>query len=636
MNLIYRLTTWFYTLAANGFFGKIFTGYSKVENAFEHSRTYRRLDAFALFKKFGLKLKKGISRAFENSRIITLVSSLLARTLKCRLKQYGAAFTVMGAVGLLVYTFEGGSFYVFFREPSSIIACVSFMACGLYFLISRKRLSESLFESHIMSGLLFEGFGIQKDFLGSEEYEHGGYLIPVSIGVVFGVLSYFITPIYYVIGLAVLLAAVMIIAFPELGVLALLALIPLAELLVHPTAIILSVVALTCISYLVKLMRGKRLAHFRMMDVCITMFLVLRLLSGLFSAGGIESLVQALAGCGLIVAYFLGVTLIRNREWLKRATATFTFFGAVALVIGIFQLFDGGFESGWLDSSAFEGIKVRITSTFGNPNSFAAYMLLLVPFILVRAIESKTTRATVFYIASLVLATACMVQTWSRGAWLGLCVSVVIFFLVYSRKSLPYVVAGGGVTALGVSFLAPNISQRFVSIGNLADSSVSYRFSIWKGVFDMLGSYGWISGIGYGEASFAALYPAFAYSGAFNVRHTHSLYLQLLTESGIAGLVLFIFIVILFCQNCFEYLYRVKNVEGRSVAVAGIAAVAGFLVMGLTDYVWYNSSVQLTFWLVLAMVNAHIRIGFAEHNRVGVRASSIYSADLEIDPESLY
>lgn len=636
MHLIYRLTTWFYTLAANGFFGKIFTGYSKVESAFEHSRTYRKLNGIGLFKKIGVKLKRGVSKAFENSRIITLVSSLLARSLKCRLKQYGAAFTVTGSVGLLVYTLEGGSFYVFFREPLSIFACVAFIVCGLYFLTSRKRLSESLYESHIMSGLLFEGFGIQKDFLGSEEYEHGGYLISVLIGVVFGALSYFITPVYYVVGIAVLLAAVMIIAFPELGVLALLSMIPLSEYLLHPTSVILAVVALTCISYLVKLMRGKRLAHVRMIDVCITAFLALRLLSGLSAAGGIEALIQSLAGCGLIVAYFLGVTLIRNREWLKRATATFTLFGAVALIVGFFQTFDGGFESGWLDSSAFEGIKVRVTSTFGNPNSFAAYMLLLVPFILVRAMESRTTRSAVFYIVSLALAAICMVETWSRGAWLGLCVSVVVFFLVYSRKSLPYVVAGGSVTALGVSFFAPNISQRFASIGNLADSSVSYRFSVWKGVFDMLGSYRWISGIGYGEASFAALYPAFAYSGAFTVRHSHSLYLQLLTESGVAGLALFAIIIILFGQNCFEYLYKVKNVEGRGVAVAGIAAVAGFLVMGITDYVWYNSSVQLAFWLVLAMVNAHIRIGFAEYNRVGMKSSSIYSADLEIDPESMY
>lgn len=636
MHLIYIATSWFYTLAANGFFGKIFTGYSKLEDSFERSRIYKKLNDAAVFKRLGVKLKRSIAKAFEDSRIITAVSYLLSRTLKCPLKFYGAAFTVTGAVGLLVYTLEGGSFYVFFREPTEIFACVAFVAVGLYFLTSGKRLSETLYESHIMSGLLFEGFGIQKDFFSFEENNYKGYLVPVLFGLVFGSLTYFVSPAYYVTGLLVMIAAAMIIAFPELGVLALLAMIPVANYLPHATVAMISVVVITEISYLVKLIRGKRLARFRMVDIAVMAFIAIRLLSGVFSAGGFDALAQAAAGCCLMTAYLLGVTLIRNKEWLKRATVTFVLFGALSLIIGVFQMFDGSFESGWLDSSAFEGIRVRITSTFENPNNFAAYLLLLIPFALCKLLECKKNKGIVFYSLTVLLAVVCMVQTWSRGAWLGLCVSLTVFFLVYSCKSFPYVVAGGAVTVLGVSFLAPTISGRFLSIGNMADSSISYRFSAWKGVVQMLNSYGWISGIGYGEASFAALYPAFAYSGASAVRHAHSLYLQLLTESGIPGLVMFVIVVVLFGQNCFEYLYRIKNSEARAVTVAGVAALVGFLVMGITDYVWYNSSVHLAFWMVLAMVNANIRISFAEQNRLGSELMSSYSVNLEIDPESLY
>lgn len=637
MNLIYRVTTWFYALLINGVFGRFFTAYSEVENCFEQSKIYRKLNEIALFKKLGKKLKLGVSQAFENSQIITLVSELLSRALKCRLKTYGVAFTVTGAIGLLIYTLEGGSFYVFFREPSCIIACVSFVLVGLYFLSSRKLLSEALFESHIMSGLLFEGFGIQKDFFTKKEFEHKGYLIPILFGIAFGTLSYFVNPVYYIVGIVVVLAAIMIIIFPELGVLALIALIPVAVYFPHPTVTMFAVVVFTAASYTVKLVRGKRMARFRLIDICVIAFLVIRFVSGIFSAGGAFAFHQAVLGCGLMLAYFLGVTLIRNKEWLKRAVLTFVLFSMLSLVIGVFQMFVGGFESGWLDSNTFEGISVRITSTFENPNSFAAYLLLLVPFVIGCLIESRNTRSMVFYGSALVLSVACMIQTWSRGAWLGLCVSVVMFFLVYSRKSLPYVVASGFVGALGVSFLAPTVGERFASIGNLADSSVSYRFSAWKGIGEMLNSYNWLAGIGYGEASFSALYPAFAYSGATAVKHAHSLYLQILTETGIPGLVSFAVIVILFVQNCFECLCRVKNSEGRRTVVSGIAAITGFLVMGLTDYVWYNSRVHLMFWLVLAMVNANIRICFAEHNREGNRDNgNVYSANLEIDPESIY
>ena len=637
MNLIYRVTTWFYALVINGFFGRVFTAYSDIENLFEESWVYKKLNKMALFKKFRKSLKLGISKAFESSKIITAVSELLSKSLKCRLKEYGAAFTITGAVGLLIYTLEGGSFYVFFREPSCIISCVAFLAVGLAFLMSKRTLSDALYESHIMSELLFEGFGIQKEFFTTENSENRGYLIPVLLGAVFGSLSYFVDPTYYVAALVVVVAATMIIIFPELGMLALFAIIPLAVYLPHPAITLFAVTLFTGASYLVKLIRGKRLARFRLIDITVLAFLGVRLFSGFFSAGGRNSLYQAILGCGLMLAYFLGVNLIRNREWLKRAVTTFISFSVFTLIIGVFQIFYGGFESGWLDSSTFSEISVRITSTFENPNNYAAYLLLVIPFIIGGVLESKTTKQIAIYSVILALSVICMAQTWSRGAWLGLCVSLVVFFLVYSRKSLPYVLVGGTVGALGISYLAPDIGHRFLSIGNFAESSVSYRISAWKGIYQMLNSYNWLAGIGFGEASFSALYPMFAYSGASAVKHAHSLYLQIVAESGILGLVVLCLIALLFMQNCFEYLYRIKNAEGRTVAIAGMAAIVGFLVMGLADYVWYNSRVYLTFWLVMAMVNANIRIDFAERNiSNGGEKSNVYSANLEIDPESIY
>ena len=637
MNLIYRVTTWFYALVVNGFFGSLFTAYSAEEQLFERSSTYQKLKRIGLFQKLRNSLKRTVSKAFEDSKIITLVTRWLSYLMKRKLKEYGALFSVMGAVGLLVYTLEGGSFYVFFRESSYIISCVGFMAVGLAFVASKKTLTAVLYESHIMSELLFEGFGIQKDFFVYEEQDSKVSIVPIIAGAVLGGLSYFVNPTYYVIAIFVMLAATLIIIFPELGILAMLAVIPTATFFAHPSLMLLSLGCFTAVSFFIKLLRGKRMARFRLIDIAIMAFIVIRLTSGVFGAGGTAAFVQSLMAFGLALVYFLAVNLIRNKEWIKRSVSVFVLFAVVSLIIGVFQMFVGGFESGWLDSSAFSDITVRISSTFNNPNNFAAYILLLIPFLISLLLESKSPKGMVFYGLAILMALVCMVQTWSRGAWLGLCVSIVVFFLVYSRKSLPYLAAGGAVSVLGISMFAPTIENRFLSIGNLSESSISYRISAWKGIFDMLGTAGWVSGIGFGEASFSALYPAFAYSGAWAVKHAHSLYLQIITESGIPVLLLFIVVMILFVQNCFEYLYRVKNPECRNIVVAGVSSVIGFLVMGLTDYVWYNSRVYLAFWLVLAMVNANIRVGFAEHNRnIYNEKSNFYSADLEIDPESIY
>ncbi|MBQ7293006.1 MAG: O-antigen ligase family protein, partial [Clostridia bacterium] len=517
------------------------------------------------------------------------------------------------------------------NEIPSVVTCGAFIVLGVSFLMSKKRLSEALCESQVMSSLLFEAFGIQKDLLNEQKGNRNRvYLLPVLFGLCFAALSYFVMPVWIAfVGLS-LLAVLLILLFPELGVLVLMAVIPLASFVSHPSVLLLLLVGVTLFSYIVKLIRGKRVFKMKAVDFAVAGFAVIRFSSGFFAAGGSAALIKAVVDCGLLCAYFPVVNLMRSKEWLNRAKYTFLIFAAVAVLIGAFQSFGGGYESGWLDSSAFSAIRVRVTSTFGNPNVFASYILLVLPFAAVGVIEKNKPRHKIMSIFTLLLAVLCLVQTWSRGAWLGACVAAVVFAFVYSHKTVPCVFAVGITAILALPLVFPNISQRFVSIGNFAESSVSYRISAWQGILNMLKG-NWIGGIGYGEASFSAVYPSFAYSGAESVRHSHSLYLQILTESGIIGLLAFGITVFLFLQNCFEYLYRVKEKEAGYMMIAGISAVVGFLVMGLADYVWYNSGILLAFWLTVALVNASVRVGISEMERYNEsKINTELSMDIEV------
>ena len=146
----------------------------------------------------------------------------------------------------------------------------------------------------------------------------------------------------------------------------------------------------------------------------------------------------------------------------------------------------------------------------------------------------------------------------------------------------------------------------------------------------------WFGGIGVGEAAFSAVYPAFSYAGIQAIRHTHNLYLQILSETGVVGLIVFLLIVILFMQNCFEYMYRMRKGTENGIVVAGLASVVAVLVMGLTDYVWYNYRVFLMFWIVIGIVNAYIRIGNEEKHRYAVyESSSRYAVNFDFNVDNL-
>ena len=110
----------------------------------------------------------------------------------------------------------------------------------------------------------------------------------------------------------------------------------------------------------------------------------------------------------------------------------------------------------------------------------------------------------------------------------------------------------------------------------------------------------WFSGIGPGETAFNMVYPAYSYS-SITAPHAHNLFLQIISDTGVIGIVIFIAIIYQFYKNTFASLRREKKGEGRVFVIAGISSISGFLVQSMTDYTFYNYRVMLLFWAVVGI-----------------------------------
>ena len=144
-----------------------------------------------------------------------------------------------------------------------------------------------------------------------------------------------------------------------------------------------------------------------------------------------------------------------------------------------------------------------------------------------------------------------------------------------------------------------SIMERFLSIGDLTDTSSSYRLLIYLGTLGMLKDY-WFSGIGPGMEAFNQVYPAYAYH-AVSAPHSHNLFLQLTSDTGIFGMGVFCLVIFSFYRTCFTALRGERDFETRVFIITGISAVSGFMVQSMTDYTFYNYRVMLLFWAVLAL-----------------------------------
>ncbi|MDR3278044.1 MAG: O-antigen ligase family protein [Oscillospiraceae bacterium] len=288
---------------------------------------------------------------------------------------------------------------------------------------------------------------------------------------------------------------------------------------------------------------------------------------------------------------------VTSRRQLDAVLYAFAVSGALVALYGVYQYLAGVTgASAWVDSKMFQSIGTRGYSTLETPHVLSEYRLLVIPFAAAAALAARRAIVKLFFFGCLGVSALCMVLTFSRGGWLGLIICAAVFLVMLDRRFILVGILG----LVALYFLLPQtILARFTSIGDLTDSSSSYRLSIWLGTIAMLGDY-WFAGIGPGTAAFNKIYPIYSYSSAA-AQHSHNLFLQIMCDAGLCGLVLFAVILFSHLRRLASAVSREKDQISRLYQIAAIASVCGFLVQSAADYTFYNYRVTLVFWATLGL-----------------------------------
>lgn len=338
------------------------------------------------------------------------------------------------------------------------------------------------------------------------------------------------------------------------------------------------------------------------MGVIILLFLAVLFVSSVLSfaaAGSIKVWIMYLVFAGF---YFIIINTVKTKKQLYGLFKIFVISGALVALYGVMQyVFGWTTANAWIDETMFENDTMRVYSTLANPNVLGEYLLLVLPVAAVFAIKEKANHLTKWaYMAMFALLGLCLVLTQSRGCWIGFMLSVFIFVTFYEGKwwsCIPLVL-------LILPMIVPEtIVERIASVGNMEDSSTSYRVYIWMGTLGMLRHY-WLGGIGMGEQAFGQVYPFFMYN-AVTAPHSHNTFLQLLVESGIGGLAVFIAMQIVFLMKMHSvYKMDYKKNTDSAMALALASGVIGFLAQSMFDYTFYNYRVMAIFFMIIAMGTA--------------------------------
>ena len=335
------------------------------------------------------------------------------------------------------------------------------------------------------------------------------------------------------------------------------------------------------------------------MGLSIIIFIAILFISSLMSFAKIGSLKVWAMYLVFWSFYFVIINTVKTKEQLYGLLKLFVISGALVALYGLVQyIFGWTTSNSWLDEEMFEDTAMRVYSTLGNPNVLGEYLLLVLPVAAVYMLKYKFKELGKWAYGAMFLVLAlCLVLTQSRGCWIGFMLSVVIFVTFYEGKLWALI----PIVLCILPFVVPqSIVDRMMSVGNMDDSSTSYRVYIWMGTLGLLKHF-WLGGIGMGEAAFGEVYPFFSYN-AIIAPHSHNTFLQLTVEAGVGALIVFIVSQAIFMKKMSDT-YRLDDKKSldSSMALALASGVAGFLAQSMFDYTFYNYRVMAVFVMVLAM-----------------------------------
>ncbi len=309
----------------------------------------------------------------------------------------------------------------------------------------------------------------------------------------------------------------------------------------------------------------------------------------------------SLQGGALTVAFVLfSLTVlysVRRQRQLETLIGLMVAAGFVVALCGFYQVLTGVESTeAWVDKTSFSDVTLRVYSTLENPNVLGEYLLLVIPLGAACTVNAKSVNGKLYGAIATLAMIVCMVLTLSRGGWLGLIFAAALFLVLLDKRLILLGVVGLMFMPL---VLPQSIIDRFASITDLSDSSTSYRLYIWMATVNMLKDY-WFCGVGTGYAAYNAVYPRYGFNTVV-APHSHNLYLQIMCECGIGGILVFAGVIITYLRTVGTAARKAVTKKRRIYLLAMISGLGGFLLQGITDYSFYNYRVMLMFWVYMAL-----------------------------------
>jgi O-antigen ligase len=187
-----------------------------------------------------------------------------------------------------------------------------------------------------------------------------------------------------------------------------------------------------------------------------------------------------------------------------------------------------------------------------------------------------------------------------RGAWLGFAAGVAGAALGLRRRWL--VLAALVLVLAGALVVEPGLLRRLKTVGDITDDTTRDRLAMLDAGLGLAIAHP-LTGIGPGQVK--NVYPTVASAEALrrSTSHLHNTPLQIVVERGLPGLAAWLAIWVGFFGAAWRVFRRIPPADegARALVLGSMAAIAAFLVAGLSEYNFGDTEVLLVALAVMAL-----------------------------------
>jgi O-antigen ligase/tetratricopeptide (TPR) repeat protein len=344
------------------------------------------------------------------------------------------------------------------------------------------------------------------------------------------------------------------------------------------------------------------------------------LFSSVFWYYSLEEMGRYLA---MFLLFFLVQKTVRSRSRLRWALWVLFFVCFVATGWGFIQQLH---QMDIVQRTIVNWGRDVMVSTFGNKNFFAGFLVLTAPVIFgyIWATRKWVIRGVlmVLFLAEFYILMATGTRTGFLGFWIGM---GVFIFLVgrfiwlgnrmdKSERNRRLIVIGVAfvlLIILAYLFIPQHLIDRLMGAFDLQRGTQRVRWIMWTGATRAATA---APVMGHGHGVFQLVFPNYRptfyhrFRVSHNTRHSHNEFLEVLLETGLVGLSLFLLLFVVLGVVTYRFLKRSRSRFYNFLVIGLISGVAASLTQNFAsvNFRWMSST--YTMWFLISLNFAVIRV----------------------------